>query len=47
MGHFNFPMKNVEPINKGYHRVFLPNQLSLGIVVPIETYDQGTKKDLC
>lgn len=31
-------MKDFEPINKGYNNVFKPNQLSLGIVVPIENY---------
>lgn len=31
-------MKDFEPINKGYNSVFQPNQLSLGIVVPIENY---------
>ncbi|MEM8721072.1 MAG: LLM class oxidoreductase [Cyanobacteria bacterium P01_G01_bin.39] len=31
-------MKDFELINKGYNSVFKPNQLSLGIVVPIENY---------
>lgn len=31
-------MKDFEIINKGYNNVFKPNQLSIGIVVPIENY---------
>ncbi|MEL6579735.1 MAG: LLM class oxidoreductase [Cyanobacteria bacterium J06621_12] len=31
-------MKDFELINKGYNSVFKPNQLSVGIVVPIEGY---------
>ena len=31
-------MKDFELINKGYNSVFKPNQLSIGIVVPIENY---------
>lgn len=31
-------MKEFEPINKGYNTVFKADQLSLGIVVPIENY---------
>jgi len=27
-----------QPINRGYNSVFRPNQLSLGLVVPLETY---------
>lgn len=41
-------MKKFEPINKAYNNVFKPNQLSLGIVVPIENYSQSavpTMKD--
>lgn len=34
-------MKAFEPINKGYNNVFKPDQLSIGLVVPIENYDQG------
>lgn len=30
-----------QPINQGYNTVFRPNRLSLGLVVPIETYVQG------
>ena len=30
-----------EPINRGYNAVFRPNRLSLGLVVPIETYATG------
>ena len=30
-----------QPINRGYNSVFRPNRLSLGLVVPIETYAQG------
>lgn len=33
-------MKTFEPINKAYNEVFRPNQLSIGIVVPIENYAQ-------
>ena len=28
-------------INRGYNSVFHPNRLSLGLVVPLETYSQG------
>ena len=35
-------MKQFEQINKGYNKVFKPNQLSLGIVVPIENYSQSS-----
>ncbi|MEM6831246.1 MAG: LLM class oxidoreductase [Bacteroidota bacterium] len=31
-------MKSFESINAGYNRVFQPSKLSLGLVVPIETY---------
>lgn len=31
-------MKDFELINKGYNSVFKLNQLSIGIVVPIENY---------
>ena len=40
-------LKNVEknvgfqPINRGYNSVFRPNRLSLGLVVPIESYTKG------
>jgi len=30
-----------EPINRGYNTVFHPNRLSLGVVVPLETYSTG------
>lgn len=30
-----------QPINRGYNTVFRPNQLSLGLVVPIENYVRG------
>ena len=29
------------PINRGYNTVFRPNKLSLGLVVPIESYSTG------
>ena len=29
------------PINRGYNSVFRPNRLSLGLVVPLETYSKG------
>ncbi len=41
-------MKEFESINRGYNTVFKPNQLSIGIVVPIENYVQSpvpTMKD--
>lgn len=34
-------MSEFEPINKAYNSVFKPNQLSIGIVVPIENYDSS------
>lgn len=34
-------MKAFQSINKGYNSVFKPNQLSIGIVVPIENYDRS------
>ncbi len=34
-------MKEFEQINKGYNSVFEANELSIGIVVPIENYTQG------
>ncbi|MEL6128535.1 MAG: LLM class oxidoreductase [Cyanobacteria bacterium J06627_3] len=39
-------MKTIEdigfqPINRGYNSVFRPNRLSLGLVVPIESYPSG------
>ncbi|WP_372739086.1 LLM class oxidoreductase [Neptunomonas sp.] len=30
-----------QPINQGYNSVFRPDKLSLGVVVPLETYDSG------
>ncbi|WP_299411003.1 LLM class oxidoreductase [Acaryochloris sp. IP29b_bin.148] len=30
-----------QPINRAYNTVFRPNRLSLGLVVPIETYSRG------
>lgn len=35
-------MKDFEKINKAYNTVFQPNQLSIGIVVPIENYAQSS-----
>lgn len=35
-------MKKFESINKGYNSVFKQNQLSLGLVIPIENYSQST-----
>lgn len=35
-------MKNFESINKAYNNVFKPNQLSIGLVVPIENYAQSS-----
>jgi len=35
-------MKSFEKINKGYNHVFQSEQLSLGVVVPIENYAQST-----
>lgn len=39
----NKPMQdaNFPQINRGYNSVFRPNRLSLGLVVPIETYAKG------
>jgi len=34
-------MKDFEPINKAYNNVFQPDELSIGIAMPIENYDQG------
>jgi len=34
-------MKEFEPINKAYNSLFKPDELSIGVVVPIENYDQG------
>lgn len=34
-------MREFEPINKAYNSVFQADELSIGIVVPIENYDQG------
>ncbi len=33
-------MKKFEPINKGYNQVFQAEQLSIGVVIPIEKYAQ-------
>ena len=30
-----------QPINRGYNSVFRPGRLSLGVVVPLETYSTG------
>jgi len=30
-----------QPINQGYNTVFRLNRLSLGVVVPLETYSTG------
>lgn len=35
-------MNNFEQINKGYNSVFQPNQLSVGLVVPIEHYPDSS-----
>ncbi|MEM9449228.1 MAG: LLM class oxidoreductase [Cyanobacteria bacterium P01_E01_bin.6] len=35
------PDVTFQPINRAYNSVFRPNQLSLGLVVPIENYSQG------
>lgn len=35
-------MGNFQTINQGYNSVFKPNQLSLGVVVPIENYSQSS-----
>jgi len=35
-------MKSFEQINKAYNSVFQPDQLSVGIVVPIENYSQSS-----
>ncbi|MEN0005880.1 MAG: LLM class oxidoreductase [Bacteroidota bacterium] len=35
-------MKHFEPINRAYTNVFQPQQLSLGMVVPIENYSQSS-----
>ncbi len=35
-------MKNFQSINKAYNSVFKPDQLSLGVVVPIENYSQSS-----
>jgi len=34
-------MTEFEPINRGYNTTFRPSALTLGVVVPIENYDQG------
>ncbi len=41
-------MKSFEKINRGFNNVFKPDQLSVGVVIPIENYAQGpvpTMKD--
>jgi len=35
-------MRAFESINRGYNSIFKPNQLSIGIVVPIENYAQSS-----
>ena len=35
-------MRAFELINKAYNKTFKPNQLSIGIVIPIENYAQST-----
>ena len=37
----NLANTGFQPINRGYNSVFRPNRLSLGLVVPIETYPRG------
>ena len=37
----NLEATGFQPINRGYNSVFRPNRLSLGLVVPIETYTKG------
>ncbi len=34
--------RGFQPINQGFNSVFRPNRLSLGLVVPIENYAQGS-----
>jgi len=34
-------MKRIRTINKAYNSLFKPDELSIGVVVPIENYDQG------
>ena len=33
--------KDFQPINRGYNTTFCPNRLSLGLVVPLESYTTG------
>jgi luciferase-type oxidoreductase len=35
-----------EPINRAYNTVFVPNRLSIGLVLPIERYDRGPVPDM-
>lgn len=42
MVHKGDRMKTFEPINKAYNEVFKPDELSIGLVVPIEHYGQHT-----
>lgn len=39
-------MKSFESINRAYNRVFIPGQLSIGLVVPIENYALGGAPDM-
>ena len=39
LNHLNEP--GFQPINQGYNSVFRPGRLSLGLVVPLETYSTG------
>ncbi|TXF89045.1 LLM class oxidoreductase [Neolewinella aurantiaca] len=39
-------MKPFESINQGFNSVFVPGELSLGVVVPIEHYAVGTAPDM-
>ncbi|MEM1407121.1 MAG: LLM class oxidoreductase [Bacteroidota bacterium] len=34
-------MKVFEQINRGYNNTFKPGELTLGVVIPVENYDQG------
>lgn len=36
-------MSAFEQINRGYNHTFQPEKLSLGVVIPIENYDQGSQ----
>ncbi|MEM7573942.1 MAG: LLM class oxidoreductase [Bacteroidota bacterium] len=39
-------MQVFESINRGYNRVFQPQRLSLGLIIPIESYPAGTVPSL-